>query len=272
MLDICDGWAEKFSVAINPNNSETMHMPDSSRRQALVINEVPLKTSKNFRYLGYIVQTRRNGTGGLNSSTAKTRASCMAQFDMLASLRDVSIERKATILKACLTTVSVYAKECGSENMPSMSKSKWDRMERIQRRIARWLLEAPNGTANEAALIELRWISICGRIAVRTLNFRLRCQRSNNWLTKALMLLNVEESLDWQIRYLDQLRGYSIEDCLCNQRSSDDKQLRSEVQSKIRTTEYTNNLGSYRRKRRQPSYAPICSKAIWRWKDRYIFA
>ncbi|CAG9332382.1 unnamed protein product [Blepharisma stoltei] len=247
-----------------------MHIPDSLRGDRLLtIKGVPLKASKDFRYLGYIIQTRRNGTKGLHNSIAKTRASCMAQFGMLASLRDVSIERKATILQACVSTVSVYAKEeCGSENM---SKPKWDHMERIQRRMARWLLGAPNGTANETALMELGWVSLQGRIAARSLIFRLRCQRSKNWLTRALMFFNVKENLGWQARCAEQLRGYSIEDCLNDQRNQEDRKWALDVQSKIRVTEYTNReCRLCLRRRRWLDYMLICNREPRRWKKAFV--
>ncbi|CAG9333006.1 unnamed protein product [Blepharisma stoltei] len=74
-------------------------MPESLRRQALAIKGVPLKASKSFRYLGYIIQTRNNSARGLNSSIAKTKASCMAQFGMVAYLRDAALEGRQLFCK-----------------------------------------------------------------------------------------------------------------------------------------------------------------------------
>ena len=75
-----------------------------------------MKSSSEFKYLGYIVQRSAKSKAAKKHRLMKTKASCLAQLGVLKTLANIPLERKACIVQACVIPVACYGAECGTKS------------------------------------------------------------------------------------------------------------------------------------------------------------
>ncbi|CAG9317133.1 unnamed protein product [Blepharisma stoltei] len=190
-----ESWAEDYKIEINQEKSEIMTFGKSCEGINIRINGNLIKEVKAYKYLGYALGKRVKNTYHLDERVSKMRTAMCLTLGRLKSLKNLQMQKKLTILRACINSVGLYGLEVTGSTLGA--ERVLEQLEVIQRRWIRWLMSAPQGVANETLYMDSGIMSMEMQLAVRVLNYRLKLERE---LKRGTMLgkvyeLNVKQEL-----------------------------------------------------------------------------
>ncbi|CAG9327238.1 unnamed protein product [Blepharisma stoltei] len=107
------------------------------------------------------------------------------------------VVNRSILAEACATIVATYANECTQYewNGATLKCAENERM-----KLARIILRAPTGTAREASLLDIGWITLINHMRMQLLRFRRRVYTMNDQLAALMRNINAEELLPWEKR------------------------------------------------------------------------
>ena len=94
-------------------------------------------------------------------------------FQTLAALRrlpNLQLTVKANVVRACVHSVLGYGTE--GSYVPEACLKQIEKLNILQRRTARMLLQTPQSTANEACTLDLGWETIQTHLDIRLIRYR----------------------------------------------------------------------------------------------------
>ena len=196
LCGIVEEWLKKYKLRINFEKSEAVSY-GTRKDPHIRIQEMVLKVSDYYKYLGFITEKTVRGKGHIKDRKNKMKNALGFFLGLTNTLEGLPVEKRRTMARACIETVGLY----GTETMVSTDKHMRviEELEVIQRRHARNLLRASRNTANEIVTMELGLMTVKGMMDLRLLAFRHRMACENKGtLNETMYKLNKARGLGWE--------------------------------------------------------------------------
>ena len=163
-------------MEINEEKTEVIAL-NSRQQPRIEINRTIIKSSQPT-YLGFTLDGKLRGNAHLLERCRKGKQKLNATLAVLNRLPHLKIDIKANIIRSCVTSVMGYGTE--SCYVPEAGKEVVEKLEKLQRKAARMLLQTPTSTANETCIMDLGWETMETYFNIKLLKFRARLQQAKN--------------------------------------------------------------------------------------------
>ncbi|CAG9321681.1 unnamed protein product [Blepharisma stoltei] len=254
LVDICNTWANRYSLKINLHKSVVVDYSARPTKLDVVIEGKQLEQVTQYRYLGKVIGTTRVGAAHAKAALERVRSAGRATRVILNSVKCMPIIKRSIIAEACITTVATYASECAQHEWNGASL-KCAEIERV--RLARMILHAPAGIARETSMLDMGWITLANHMRTRLLRFRKRVYNMNDQLAVIMRDINAKELLPWEKRCKDTLTLLNLKEYQDNTKlqTTDTKEWQSIVAVAARELNLEESL--HRLKNERKNYKTI---------------
>ena len=219
LIDKTQDYAGKHGLEINPDKSEILCLHEEEGNSIWPLKDhdgvliADLKQVLKYKYLGVPLSFQHKNIFKYRVSNVLIRAN---QF--VGRIKSMSKEsfNRLEVAEALWENVAIPALMYGMECM-HLTKTELDKLESIQRNLAKWILGHDRNAAGVAAITELGWKSMHHRYEMKKVLMygRLKYDKEigdSRWIRKAFIEAQTQKSNIWWGDILELIKKVKLDD------------------------------------------------------------